>query len=150
MQIATIALLAAGTLMSASSSIGQGRAAKQAYDYQARQQEAAAGQERAMAQRRAAEQRRRETLAQSRLRAVAGAGGGSATDAGVLDLSGDLAEEGELQALYELYNGEERARGLEGGAQLSRFQGKQAKRAGQAAAVSTILRGGSSLLERYG
>lgn len=150
MQIATIALMAAGTLMSAGQQAQQGKAAKQAYDYQARQQEISAGQERAVAQRNAAEQRRRETLAQSRLRAVAAAGGGSATDAGVLDLSGDLAEEGELQALYELYSGEERARGLEGNAALNRFQGKQAKRAGQAAAFGTLLKGGSSLLARYG
>jgi len=145
---------AAGTALQAVGQIQAGKAANAAAQAEAAQMTQRAGQERATAQRNAAEERRRERIVQSNLQARAAASGGSATDPTVLDLSGDIAEEGLYRSNLALYEGEERARNLETGASFRRFEGKQAKKAGYYGAASTALsfagsRSAQSLYDRY-
>lgn len=144
------AALAAGTAMSVAGAIGQGNAARGAANYQAAQLQQQAGQERATSQRQAMEERRRARFAQSRLQALAAASGAGATDPTVIDLSGDIAAEGEYRALTALFGGEERARGLTMNAQARRYEGQQQRRAGVMNAASTIMGGGYSMLDRFG
>lgn len=151
MAAAIIPLAIASTVISAAGSIAEGQAARREANYVARQQEYLAGQQRASSQRAAEEQRRQGRLLESRAQAVAAASGGSATDPSVLDVIGGIRGEGEYRALTALYEGEERARGLETKAGLSRFQGKQAQAAGYTRALGTVLGGGSSILsQKYG
>ena len=146
---------------------------QQAADVRALQFEQQAGQERAASQREAAAARRRKRLAQSTLQARAAASGAGALDPTVLDLEGDIEEEGEFQALSALFEGESRARDLEFGATLERhggegalFVGQQQAAASRRAAATTALRGigstasglatllstssGKTLLDKYG
>ncbi len=137
-------------------------------DYQAAQLDQNAGQQRAASQRQAAEQRRQARLAASRVQALAG---GGSTDPSVLGLTGDIAGEGEYNALSALYEGEEKARGMEMQATSARGQGDQYRKSGQAAlargqvalqqgqvsnsaaklnATSALFSGASSLFTKYG
>lgn len=138
-----------GAVTSASGARQAGRADNTQAQFQARQMEQQAGQERAAAQRKAAEERRRTTLAQSRAVAVGAASGGG-TGGNVLDVLGDLSAEGEYRALSALYEGEERARGLQMGAQAKQYEGAQAKAAAKAKSASYLIGGGMSLLQKYG
>jgi sRNA-binding protein len=144
-------------------------------DSQASQMESIAGQERAMSQRTAMEQRRRQRLAQSRVVALAAAQTGDSLDPSIINLIGDLEAEGSFAARSALFTGEERARDLETqasfrraegeltaqtgatqaaftqyGATMTRAAGAESKRAGNASAISTILKGGTSLMDKYG
>lgn len=148
-ELATVATIASAGL-SALGAIQAGNAQNDAAKFQAAQMEQQAGQERASAQRAMIEQRRKERFAQSRLQAVAAASGAGATDPTVLDLSGDIAQEGEYRALTALFEGEERARGLQMGASAKRYEGAAAKQAGYIGAATTMLGAGSSLYDKYG
>lgn len=137
----------ASTALNAGGSLYQGNQAKKAADSEARQIEYRAGQERAASQRQAEEQRRQARLAMSRAQAVAGGGGSDQT---VVDLIGDMAAEGELRALTSIYEGDDRAFGLEQQAAARRREGKAARTAGYINAVSSVLRGGQSMFKKYG
>lgn len=102
----------------------QGQAAQQAAEYRATQLRQQAQEARAGAQRMALETRRKGGLVQSTLRARAAASGAGATDQTVLGLTGDLAARTEYQSLLEMYNGENKARGLEDAAEAALYQGK--------------------------
>lgn len=123
--------------------IQQDRAARSVAD----QLNAQANTESATAQRAAAEERRMARLANSRLQAVAQGGG---TDAGVVNLAGDIAAEGEYRALTSLYEGEERAASLRHSANVKRYEGKQAKYAGVLDAATTVLGNSKTMFDRYG
>jgi hypothetical protein len=129
-------MAAASTVMSAVSSQQQGAAADRAATFRAEQLEQAAGQERAGAQRAAMEQRRQGRLALSRLQAIAGGGG---LDPTVVTLAGRLAGEGEYRALSALYEGEERALGMEMQGEAARYEGRLARRAGNMRALSSVV-----------
>lgn len=148
----TLALVAtaASTVLSAGGAYAQGVQAKKTADYEAAQMDVNAGQDRAMAQRQAIENRREARLADSRLQAVAAASGGGASDPTVIKLSQDINAEGEYNALSSLYSGEESARQLEGSADLRRYEGKNAKRAGTIKAISTVLAGAGGMASKYG
>jgi hypothetical protein len=135
--------------MSVVGSLNQGKAAQQAANYKAQQMEVNAGQERAASQRAAIEQQRKSRLIQSRAQAV-GASSGSVLDPSTVNIMSGLAEEGELGALTALYQGESRARGYESEASISRYEGKQAKKAGQMAAFGAGLSGLAALGSFYG
>lgn len=109
-------------------------ARKAAADYEALQLEARAGEERAVSQRAAAEERRQARLVQSRLQARAAASGAGADDPTVMDLDAQLEGEGEYRALTAIYGGESRARNLETGAELRRYESGELARAGEFAA----------------
>jgi hypothetical protein len=80
---------------------------------------------------------------------LAAASGGDTTDTGLVRLGGDIAEEGEFQALNEFARGENAARGFMDQAKATRARGAAAASAAPIKAVSTILDGGSSLFGKY-
>lgn len=138
----------ASTVLSAGSSIMGGNAADRAAREEGAQLDYQAGQHRAASQRQAEEQRRQARLAASRLQAVAGGGGGDVT---AVNLSADLAGEGELRALTAIYEGNDRAIGMEAQADARRKAGKAAKTAGYIGAVSSVLSAGSKgMFEKFG
>lgn len=134
-------------------------------DATAAQLAAQAGQQRAAGQRRAQEQRRQAAIAGSNIQARTG---GGSTDASILGLTGNIAGEGEYNALTNIYEAEESALGSEGQAGTARRQGDMYRAGGQAAlargaaageaavsvsrmnAASTIFSSGSSLYSKYG
>ena len=116
----------------------------------------AADESRAAAQRTMLEKRRESRFLQSKLQARAAASGGGADDPGVLDLTGDIAQRGEYDALMEMYRGENRARGLEDQATGSRmsgsaalYEGEAKKSASRLSAMGTIIGGASSMYGQY-
>lgn len=143
MQMAQVAT----TVFQVGSSLMGGNSANSAAQSEAAQLEYQAGQHRAASQRQAEEQRRQARLANSRLQAVAGGGGG---DVSVVNLAADLAGEGELRALTSIYEGEDRAIGMELQADSRRKAGKAAKTAGYLNAVSSVFSGSKGMFEKYG
>lgn len=141
--------MVASTVMSAVGQRNEGIAANQEAQYKAKQAEVNAGQERASSQRAMVEELRQMRLTQSRAQAVSAASGGGALDSSVMDIIGDLETEGRYRANVKKYEGEESARDLETGAMLSRYQGKNAKKAGNMAAIGTIMSGGSKAAGMY-
>lgn len=155
--VAGLGLGVMGQMQAGQAAKAQGKAQQQATDYQAQQAVVQAGQERAAAQRRAIAQRRATDRVQSNLQARAAASGGGALDPSVIDISGDIAQEGEYRALSALYEGEDRARGLENSASLRRYEGSASRAAGNTAAdiygtraLGTALSGASTLFAKYG
>lgn len=143
----------------------QANQAADSADAQALQLQQEAGQQRAAGQRRAQEQRRQAAIAGSNV--LARTGGGS-TDASIMGLTGNIAGEGEYNALTNIYEAEESALGYEGQAgtakrQASMYrssgqaavargaaQGEAARRAGNLSSAATIFSTGSSLYGKYG
>ena len=124
-----------------------GVAQRREADAEARQYEVAAGQSRAAAQRDAAEQRRQARFVQSRAQAVAGGGAG---DIGVINRIADIAGEGEYRALTALYEGEDRAAGLEAQARARRYGGDRAQTSGLMSGASSFLEQAPKMFEKYG
>jgi hypothetical protein len=143
-------LTAAAATASAAGSIMSGKAAESAGRFEAAQMNQQAGQERAASQRVAIEQRRRANLAISKSRAISAGSGAGASDPSVLNIEGNLAGEGEYNALSAIYQGEEAGRGYETGATAKRFEGQQKRQASMIGAGSTIMGAGVSLLDKYG
>jgi homoserine kinase len=157
--LGTVGLVAglAGSIVSAGSSILGGmqennsaKAQANAADMEAEQMAQNAGQQRAEAQQEAIAKRREARLAQSRNQAVAAASGGGADDPGVLDINSDIAGEGEFNALTALYQGEARARGMEGDSAAKKYEAKSLRRAGSAARTGSFIGAGASLLSGAG
>lgn len=143
----------------------QAQIAAQSSDNTAAQLDQQAGQQRAAGQRRAQEQRRQAAIAESNVRARVG---GGSTDASILGLTGNIAGEGEYNALTNMYEAEESALGQEAQAGTARSQSKLYRMQGDAAlqrgaasadaavsasrfnAASTIFSAGSTLFSKYG
>jgi len=144
-------------------------------NYQASQMESIAGQERASAQRTALLERRKQRLAQSRATALAAAGTGDTLDPSVINILGDLEAEGSLAARTAMWTGEERARDYESsaamrraegemtassgiyqagitraGAEMTMEAGRQERKAANQRAMATLIKGGSSMMDKYG
>lgn len=150
--LTTVAAVASigGSVLGGLGAMQAGKAANVNAKFQAAQLEQQAGQERASSQRVALEERRRAKITASNAQAAAAASGGSATDPTVLNITGDIAKQGEYNALSALFEGEEKARGLGLQASSTRMEGKQAKRAGMISGISTIVGGvGGSLMSKY-
>lgn len=167
----TIGLMVGSTVLSAASSIQQGKAQQQLMNYQAQQAqnianaqaqqlEYQAGQERAASQQRLIAENRTKRLAMSRAQALAAASGGGSLDPSVINIMGDLETQGEYNKGTIMYEGEEAAKGNEyqaavtrsqGNAQaaIDRFSGKMYRQAGFMEATNTIMKGGSSLYNKY-
>ena len=137
------ALKAGGTILGASSQAKTLKKEAAGLDRQA-------GLERASSQREAIEERRQSRLVQSRGLAVAAASGAGADDPTVVNLLANLEGEGEYRALTALYEGNERAIGMEDQARARRKEAKNIKTAGIINAASTMLGAGSSMYDRYG
>jgi len=140
----------AGTILQAGGTALDAVNAKRGADFESKQMEVQAGQERAASQRRAREERRQTQLLQSRAQAVSAASGGGAVDPTVVDVIGDIEEDGEYRALNTLWEGEDRARGLLTGARERRRQGRFALTSGLMGAAGTIIDGSSSMRKRFG
>lgn len=147
--IGALALSAAGTAVSYMGQRNAAAAAEQEGNYRAQQANINAGQELAASQRRAMEARRQKRLAESTLQARAAGSGAGALDPTVIDLEGDLETEGEFNALNALYEGKDRARTLQMGGTLAKYEGQQAKKAGNMAAIGTVISGVGSMADKY-
>lgn len=119
----------------------QGRDRNKLAGYESDQLEASAKTETAKAQRIANEERRRARITQSRANAVAAGGGGNTSDVGILDLTSDLAADGEYNALTALWNGSEASAGRRMSAAGRRLEGKDSRNAGRVNALNTAIRG---------
>ena len=133
----------------ASAAVGMAGAAAQAkfIEAQAKAQQQQLGmqaaEERAVGTRQADEKSKEGRLLQSRLRTVAAASGGSATDPTVLELAGDLSRESNVQS-RELSR-----RGLEK-AQMLEYQGRVGTKLAKAQAGMTILGGIGNTISAVG
>lgn len=162
------AAMAASTLISGAGLIGQAGAQRaagqnaartaqfqsQLANTQAAAMEQQAGQERAASQRAAIAQRKQGNLVSSRARAVAGASGGGALDPTVLDIMSGIQSEVDYRTNLALYEGEERAKGLEYGAVLKRSgaagdvqAGQVAQQASRSSANRSLLAAGGQFVE---
>lgn len=138
-----------GAVVGAAGTIMGGNAANSAAKAEAKAYKAAAMQERAITQRDVLKERRKGDLIGSTAQARLAASGGTATDPTALDISGSIAEETEYNALMALADGETRARQLEYGGALKRYEGKQAKTASRWSAATTLLGSGVSMYDKY-
>lgn len=152
-QALAIAGIGAAGIISAQSQHQQGQAASRMatiqagqLEEQARQTEEAAKSQEGASQIKALEQKRQARLLQSSVIARAAASGATTSDKNVNDILLNIEGEGEYRALMDLYNGSSaayelrnRARAMRGQALVTRFEGKQARRAGNVAAFGSLL-----------
>lgn len=130
---------------------------QQMANLQAQQLQVNAGQEQAAGQRQAMEAKRKGSLLASRMRAVMGASGAGMDD----NLIASLEGQGDYASDTALYNANEKARGLNNQAALTRWSGDAALAGGEndraaadSAATSTLVggigRAGLSFASKYG
>lgn len=157
-------LMGAGTILSASQNYtaGQNSAAMSnlaaaQLEENARRADEAASSEMGAAQRKAAETKRQARKLESRQIAEAARMGASTSEKNIADIISDAAAEGEYAALADLYEGNLRADslrneaiGLRKKAAVSRYEGKQAKRAGTINLFSSLLSGAGKSAMFYG
>lgn len=139
---------ALGAAVSAVGSIAGGNAANKQAKQQSRILEQQAMEEKAAAYREAQRKRKEASVLESRQVAAAAVSGGGVNDPGVLDIIGDTAAEGEVQAQELKYAGDVRANDLSNQAASVRYTGKQEKTAGLIKGVSTIATTGASLYNK--
>lgn len=144
------ALSAGGTLIGGAAAAQAGDSARGAQYFKATQEDMAAQESRAASQREALDKGRQTTLVLSKLQANAAAGGGGASDPGVLTLAGDIAGRGEYESLLDMFKGENRARGLEDQAVGSRLTGDAAKAEGEAKKSASYLSAAGTLIGSAG
>jgi len=142
-------VIAASTLLSASSQASAGAQAQGNANFRAGQLNQEANATEAASQRTASEQRRQAGIINSRVQALAAGSGASATDPTVLNIEGNIAKEGEYNALTALYNGDTQAGSMRAEAVNVQKSGANAASAGSMNAFSTILSRGSSLYDKY-
>lgn len=142
-----------GGILNAGSLYNQGQAASRMGNIQANSLEESATQldtsanaQEGGSQLKAKETKRQTKLLQSRIIALAAAGGGGVGEKNVNDILLNVEGEGEYRALMDLYNGSSaayelrsRANSLRNNALISRFEGKQTRRAANMAAFGSIL-----------
>jgi hypothetical protein len=144
--IETAALIAtvAGAAVSAIGQIQQGKAAKQAGEYNALTAERNALVARQQASAEATAQQREASQRLGAIRAAYGASGVT-VEGSPLDVLSDSASLAELDRQTIEYKGSLRALGYEDTAALDRAQGKSAQRAGYMGAASSVLMGASDI-----
>lgn len=138
-----------GTIASVVGAISQGRAQKNAADFNAtvNMQNAQIAQERAAAE---AKQHERETyLRLGAINANQGHAGGAAGEGSVLDVLGDVAGQRELERQDILYRGALAARGFTNTANLETSKGENAVTGSYFKAGSELLGGGYKTYQAY-
>lgn len=142
----TLVLGLIGTAISAVGSIAQGQQAAASADAQARayEQQAVADQQAAAFE--GQRERRRQELLQANARAQVGASG-VALSGSPSEVLAANAREGELDIQAIRYSSQLRQNNLRTQADISRFQGKQAKTAGYINAASSVVSGLSNLYD---
>lgn len=152
-QAIAIGAIAGGGILGASANHQLGQAASRMGTMNANQLEIAANQtdeaastQEGISQLKAKDTKRQARLLQSRVIALAAANGGDTSEKNVNDAIVGIEGEGEYRALMDLYNGSSagyelrnKARFLRNQATVSRWEGKQARRAGNMAAFGSIL-----------
>lgn len=141
--VLTAATTAATTVMSASA---QQDAAKSQQAWADRQ----ADEEMAAGQRKAGQEMKQAKAAQSRLMAVAGASGSGASDAGVMDIWGDIEQEGRVNAGVSQAMAQQKADGITYQAALDRWKADSQKKIANVSAIGTILGGTLKAGGEYG
>jgi hypothetical protein len=142
-------IMGAGAVMSAISSIQQGKAAKSAGDYNAQINEQNSQLALEQSQRDAAQVGRANYLRRGALIAAGGASG-TKQEGSVLDILADVGAQGELEKQNVLYGGQLASRGYLNTASLDRAQGKNARTSSYYKAGSELLTGGAMAGEMYG
>lgn len=128
----------------------EGRAIQAGKESEAQQMLVNAGQARATSQRKALGQKKQTSRIQSALQARAAASGGGALDPTVMDLVGDIAQEGDYRRRVALYEGDDATRTYQSAANLRRWEGEQAVRAGEIKRRSANMSAGATLLSGIG
>jgi len=144
-QLAVPIMMVAGTALSAYGSYQQGKAADEAAQYEADQMQANAARAAEAGIKRAEEMRRQQRVAVSNARAAQASSGGTTTDPGALLQIGSLSAAFERNALEELYQSNLDSAALQAQAAARRFEGRTARRAGNVAALSTVLSSAGSI-----
>lgn len=139
-----------GTGVSAAGTLAAGAAQKSAADFQAEQLEQQAAEEKAASQREAERKKKETNFVLSRQQAVASASNLGALDETVLDLAGDIAQEGAYQEGMIRYGGDERAKGRRAQAASSRLEGKAAQTGSYFGAAGTLMGGIGDFASDYG
>lgn len=162
----------AGGISSAYGQEAQGRAAQAQYnasaqnekvsaEFEAKQADYLAGQAKAVSQIEAYQQRKTAALLASKALANAAGSGAGTSDPTVVDLISQIYAEGAYRSALAVYEGEEQARSYNISAAARRLGGQSAynartaegqniRNASQLSMFSSLLKGGSSFLDRYG
>lgn len=142
-------IAAASTVISTVGAIKQG----QDQAFQAQQQAAAlrnqANADEAAAQRTAQNTRRQTDYVMSRARAIAASSGAGASDPTVVNVEGEIAGQGEYNALTSLYEGSTAGGNARSQATAVYNEGQAAKSAGYLRGATTLLSGGTTLYTKY-
>ena len=149
MAVAAPFMMYAAAAMAAVGAIQQGKAQQAAATFNAitSMQDETMARSEALLQ---AQQTQRETVLRlGTIRANQGASGGTA-EGSVLDVIGDVAKQGELERQYQIYRGEERARGYKNTAELDFSQGANAREASLVSAGSELTSGAARGMEAQG
>lgn len=142
------AMIIASTAIQALGAIQQGKAAQSAANYNAQVMETNAANERSASNQREEAQRRQARMVLGQQRA-AFAQSGTGLEGSAADVMQQSAADAELDALTMRYEGDMRASGLMAQAGMERYEGRQARKAGNAQALGSIL-GGVSKYGEYG
>jgi hypothetical protein len=133
-----------GQFLGALSHVKAGRAARQAAEFEAEQLRQNAGQAQAAGQYAAEDVAMRTKLLTSRALAVAAAGGGGASDPGVVSAIAGIAGEGAYRQALALYGGDERARDLRSAADSAEYRGRLTESNERRAAIGRTVSAGAS------
>lgn len=140
----------ATTAVQAVNQYQQGKQQQAEMKIEARRDEADANAAEAASQRQALQERRRARLLRSRALAVAGKSGAGVDDPTIDNLLAGIDNEGEMNYLNALYEGQTLAAGLRSNASTRRRMGSASRRAGRSEAIITGLSGAQSFYSRYG
>lgn len=150
-------LKAFGLAQSGNDAVASAKRRQQANEFEAQQLDINANQSIGAAQRVAFQKGQEGDLMLSRLKALAAASGGGATDPTVLNLQAGLMHQKAYNLASALYSGEEQARSMRMQAAGKRYSGalgvsdaEDTKRGYDFAAIGSLASGGSSLFEKYG
>jgi hypothetical protein len=141
-----VPLMIAGTAVSAGSSILGGLYANSAGKAMQKQYKNQANTERAVAQRQGIKDHRESQLTESRAIAVgAASGAGGVETEGFSNIVAGINEQGYMNYMTSIWNGENKAQGLIYQGKIARAEGKQKKQAGFLQAATTVLSSASSI-----
>jgi len=141
--------LMAATAATAVSEIAASNTESAIAEANAKAMERRANEDRAVSQHQAEEQRKKtKSLISQQQAAYAASGGGTGGSAS--EVIGSTAGQGEYNAELELWQGEQKARGLDDQASLERFAAKQKRKALPLKIGATVLTGASKVAGSWG
>ena len=147
--VGTIAGIA-GTAAEYKGRIEQGKEEKARYQYEQKVNAQQADEAVASSQRDAAQRYKEGQFLLSQQRAAIAGGGGSISDASVIDLMGDTADATAYAGQSEIYKGEQQGRGYDDAAAVAGYNANAAMRAARIGANASLFNGISSMFSRFG